>query len=147
MSARNRGLALLACVILTSSQTTLGLDVTLNYVSPLDNPDSVVVPFDPSVPGVGPEDAAAFAIALTNPELYVNTYGIEADEAGDIDDDFDIDFDDIDDFVALIPGMSMAEMMEIIRAAQRVPEPAGLTQCLVSCCLLFRTKRGRRSHS
>ena len=65
MSTRNRRLALLACIILTSSQTTMGLDVTLNYVSPLDNPDSVVVPFDPNVPGVFPPPALTLLMGYT----------------------------------------------------------------------------------
>ena len=102
---------------------------------------------DPSVPGLGEEDAAAFAIALTQPDLYENTYGISADEAGDLDDDFDIDFDDIDDFVKALNeagvGMTMDRMIEIVQAAQhKVPEPSTLLLAAVSGMgLLVRRRR------
>jgi T5SS/PEP-CTERM-associated repeat protein len=86
---------------------------------------------DPRSPGLGEEDAIAFALGLTDPDGYESLFGIEAAEAGDMDDDFDIDFDDIEPFVAALNRtlggtMTTQRMIEIIRAAQAVPEPSGI---------------------
>jgi hypothetical protein len=108
---------------------------------------------DPFTPGIGEEDAVAFALALTDPDTYRNTYGISADEMGDIDDigDHGLDFDDIDDFVRLLNehiggGMTMARMFQIIEEVQAVPEPSGLSLALGLCCFL-QPKIYRRRYS
>lgn len=92
---------------------------------------------DPFTPGLGEEDAVAFALALTDPVAYRNTYGISADEMGDIDDLNGLDFDDIDDFVQLLNeatggSMSMAQMFRIIEEVQAVPEPNALALVLAA---------------
>ena len=76
------------------------------------------------------EDATAFALALTAPINYFQSFFIHGPASGDIDDDGDIDFDDIDDFAATIPGMSSQQVYAAIQAALAVPEPTGM--CLAS---------------
>lgn len=104
---------------------------------------------DPSVPGLGEEDAVAFALALTDPDTYVVTYGIDPIESGNIDDDSDFDFDDIQPFVdllngSLVGGMTMAQMLEIIQDAQHpVPEPSSLAMSLMGCYLMLLLRRLR----
>lgn len=104
---------------------------------------------NPFVAGIGEEDAVAFALALTDPDTYRNTYGISADEAGDIDDigDNGLDFDDIDDFVRILNQhiggtITMARMFQIIEEAQAVPEPAA-TQLVLLASLSVVAMRGR----
>ena len=105
---------------------------------------------DPSVPGLGEEDAAAFALGLTDPDAYAGLYGIDPIESGNIDDDSDFDFDDIQPFVdllnnALPAGMTMARMMEIVGAAQNpVPEPTGSVLVLCGCFFWWPSRRLRR---
>lgn len=100
--------------------------------------------------GYDEADAVAFALALTDPESYFNTYAMEGNETGDTDFDADIDFDDIDDFVDLlngnlVGGMTMQRMMEIVQTAQQqVPEPTGLVIVLSGCFLLFPSRRLHR---
>ena len=101
------------------------------------------------VDGLNADDAVAFALALTDPDEYFDAYFISGSEPGDIDLDGILDFDDIDDFVALLnaelpEGFSMAQMMEIIQAAQPVPEPTGLVLSLAGCFLLCPSRRPRR---
>ena len=76
-------------------------------------------------------------------------FGTSADEAGDIDDENGLDFDDIDDFVALLnqhipSGMTMARMFQIIESVQRVPEPAGLPLALCFGFSLLMNRQTRR---
>ena len=106
---------------------------------------------DPFTPGIGEEDAVAFALALTDPVAYRNTYGISADEAGDIDDigDNGLDFDDIDDFIKLYNeatggSLSMARMFRIIEQVQSVPEPSSAILGAFACCYsLLRRNRAK----
>ena len=75
------------------------------------------------------QDASSFALALTDPDTYFDTFFIDGPESGDIDDDGDIDFDDIDDFAGLIPGMSVARLLTLMQTP--VPEPSStLLMCL-----------------
>lgn len=120
------------------------------YLAPVYDPNAGIVALasyaegdmDPFTPGIGEEDAVAFALALTDPVAYRNMYGISADEAGDIDDigNNGLDFDDIDDFVRLLnqhigDSMTMARMFEIIAEIQAVPEPNTLALGLLACCV------------
>jgi len=68
-------------------------------------------------------DAIDFALALSNPNEYFFQHFIDGALTGDIDDDGDIDFDDIDDFAGKV-GLSLAELQAIIDDYNRVPEPA-----------------------
>jgi len=47
-------------------------------------------------------DVAAFTLGLVDPAAYQATFGLSASLLGDLDADGDFDFDDIDDFVALL---------------------------------------------
>lgn len=101
---------------------------------------------NPFTPGLTEEDAVAFALALTDPVQYRNTYGVSADEAGDIDDLNGLDFDDIDDFVKLLNeatggSMSMTQMFRIIEEVQAVPEPTSQLQALCMVFVLLRLRR------
>ena len=122
---------------------TIGVDDILlapvygaNSVSLLSIAEGDMNPF---IPGIGEEDAVAFALALTDPVAYRDTYGISADEAGDIDDigDSGLDFDDIDDFVKLLneatgSSLTLAQMFQIIEEVQAIPEPTGLALALLA---------------
>jgi choice-of-anchor C domain-containing protein len=72
------------------------------------------------------DDIPAFALALTNPSKYFDDFGANSDSAGDIDGDGDCDVDDIDNFKALLPSMSMAEFQYRMAQAMSVPEPGSL---------------------
>jgi autotransporter-associated beta strand protein len=72
------------------------------------------------------DDIAAFALALTNPSKYFDDFGASSNSAGDIDGDGDCDVDDIDNFKALLPNMSMAEFQYRMTQALSVPEPSGM---------------------
>ena len=105
---------------------------------------------DPSVPGLGEEDAIAFALGLTDPATYTATFGIDPIESGNIDDDSDFDFDDIQPFVALlnsslVAGMTMERMMDIIQAVQVVPEPNSVVLLFLGICGWGPTLRKGRS--
>ena len=61
------------------------------------------------------DDPAAFALAITDPTGYFETYFIDGPEAGDVDNDNDLDFDDIDGFVDLFGGaLSVSQMFALI---------------------------------
>ena len=93
---------------------------------------------------VDPNDAIDFALALADPDGYFSTHFIDGSLSGDIDDDGDIDFDDLDDF-ALSVGMSIAELQAIVEAFNRVPEPS--TCSLLGVILATGSLvAGRRTH-
>ena len=48
------------------------------------------------------DDVAGFALALADPRAYETATACPATVAGDMDGDGDVDFDDIDDFVARV---------------------------------------------
>jgi hypothetical protein len=73
------------------------------------------------------DDVAEFVRALRNRDDYWFTYGIEGDESGDIDDDNDLDFDDVDDFVVLLPPGAGAQLHRLLTG---VPEPASWSMAL-----------------
>ncbi|MGI9457803.1 MAG: PEP-CTERM sorting domain-containing protein, partial [Aeoliella sp.] len=55
---------------------------------------------------------------------YFNENFIFGDQSGDIDDNGRLDFDDIDPFAALIPGMTSAQVLAAINGMpSAVPEP------------------------
>ncbi len=93
------------------------------------------------------EDVNAFALALTDPLEYFNQYFIFGDQSGDIDDDGDIDFDDIDNFAALIPGMSTTQVLAAIRGMpEQVPEPGTWPLLLVGMPFLLKISRLKPIH-
>jgi len=78
---------------------------------------------NPEILGLDASDVDAFAMALTNKEAYRSRYQVEADDAGNCDGLFGLDFDDIDEFVALFDGaVTTSQVMLAIRNAQHVPE-------------------------
>jgi autotransporter-associated beta strand protein len=83
------------------------------------------------------DDIPAFALALTNPSKYFNDFGASSDNAGDIDGDGDCDVDDIDNFKALLPNMSMAEFQYRMAHALSVPEPSSLLLSLLGLVVVF----------
>ncbi len=87
--------------------------------------------------------------ALTDPLEYFNQYFIFGDQSGDIDDDGDIDFDDIDNFAALIPGMSTTQVLAAIRGMpEQVPEPGmgGIVGCFLAPLAIGRRLSSRQTY-
>jgi hypothetical protein len=104
-----------------------------------------------------PMDVPAFALALSNPNTYHSIYGIFGNSLGDVDGwatnqfapNGKLDFDDIDDFAALIAagtpmgsGASVASIRAEILRDLGVPEPtsAFLLVC-GGCALVLRGAR------
>jgi hypothetical protein len=102
-------------------------------------------------------DVPAFALALSNPNTYHSIYGIFGNSLGDVDGwatnqfapNGKLDFDDIDDFAALIAagtpmgsGASVASIRAEILRDLGVPEPtsAFLLVC-GGCALVLRGAR------
>lgn len=93
--------------------------------------------------GVSTDDVDDFALALTDPDRYRDGpspgypfgHGASAQEAGDIDDDGDIDVDDIDDFAGLV-GMTVSGLKHQIQLySAQIPEPSALTLgLLIAAC-------------
>jgi hypothetical protein len=68
-----------------------------------------VTPGDLNLDGlVDPSDREALALALSDPAGYAARYGLSAIQAGDVDSDADLDYDDIAGFVALLPPAGAA---------------------------------------
>jgi hypothetical protein len=91
-------------------------------------------------------DADLFAIGLINPNRFFDLVFADAGYAADIDDNNRLDFDDIDDFAALLP--SGGNSLDIVMAAierQRafVPEPSA-TSLTLAGGLCFRCFFRRR---
>ncbi len=86
--------------------------------------------------GVTDDDIPFFALALRNPEAYINhptmimNGVLEASDAGDMDDNGRLDFDDIDEF-AIATGRTPSQLIEYMGQLQSVPEPAGLVLALL----------------
>jgi len=87
-----------------------------NWVSGPPTPGSVAGA-GPALPGdldlnggVDIDDAAAFALAIGDPEAYVQQFGVAGSAHGDIDQDGDVDFDDIQPFRLLIDAQSTAAL-------------------------------------
>jgi hypothetical protein len=100
-----------------ASITGSGLDLTPYFIGDMN----------PQVLGLDASDVEAFATALANIEGFRNTigrdYGVEPVDAGDCDHSGSLDYDDIDDFVALFNGaVTVAQVYQAINSAQ-VPEP------------------------
>jgi hypothetical protein len=89
-----------------------------------------------------PSDVDEFVLALRNRESYFGTYFIEGDESGDIDDDNDLDFDDIDEFAGLIPGVSSGQIVQLLMG---IPEPGTIVMALIAGGL-FAVRRSRTRH-
>lgn len=85
---------------------------------------------------VEPADVEWFVTALRNRDTYWMQRGIEGSESGDIDDDNDLDFDDIDDFATLV-GLPMGAVLNLIAG---VPEPSTALLLLTSLTALGTTR-------
>ena len=97
-------------------------------------------------------------MALKNPLAYFNTYHIFGSDSGDLDGyrtnpsnfapNGRLDFDDIDDFAALMAagsGGSAADMLARIQAQLRaVPEPGAMTLMVLGSFCLFLVRGERR---
>jgi hypothetical protein len=95
---------------------------------------------NPFVPGLDESDIQVFALGLRNPLAYRSTYGVSAATAGSLDGyaingfdpltyapDNDLDFDDINDFAALmagVSGMGQGGVLDRLHMYLSVPEPA-----------------------
>jgi hypothetical protein len=96
------------------------------------------VAFDGETDG---NDVVGFARVLADPAVHQLAYGVPATLVADVDGDGDVDFDDIDDFVALLAGNAASAAVQAgaepdrvsrraTRAASRVERMAPLTVSL-----------------
>jgi hypothetical protein len=66
-----------------------------------------VLPTDTNLDGqIGPDDVTDFVLGLMDPAAYELRHGVPATLAGDVDRDGDLDFDDIDDLLAVVESAS-----------------------------------------
>jgi len=102
------------------------------------------------------DDVPLFAQALADPEAFRNSCPVEGvlgcieppepDDWGDVDNDGDgLDFDDIDDFVALVLLQSNLSAVEITAAilsyGSTVPEPSSLVLLICASCWFVASRR------
>ena len=92
--------------------------------------------------GIDASDIALFALALIDKDEYESMFGPIAVSAGNADGLGGLDFDDIDDFSALISGGSAVQVHAAIQALLTVPEPHSITLAMF-VALTCTTRRSR----
>jgi hypothetical protein len=123
--------------------------------------DGTIGDLYPTSPGLdAATDVPAFALALADIDKYRHEIGdpngIDPADAGNCDHSATLDYDDIDDFVALFPqGMvTAAQVWQKVFEYQSVPEPGAICLALVALTgsqaaqrRLTRRRSGRRERS
>ena len=94
------------------------------------------------------DDAADFALGLTNPTDYEDDHcTLSPVETGNFVMDDVFDFDDIEDFLALVGGGLIAADIFAPIDTMSVPEPTSCGLLLLGSCLLGATRSRRLRHS
>jgi len=106
------------------------------------------------VDGLNEADVMLFAMVLSDPDAFAQLHGPTRFLAADIEkvngpgctdpngcSNGQVDFDDIDDFVALFPASQSAQVYSLLDAAFSVPEPSGVILLLSATALRMGSRR------
>jgi hypothetical protein len=90
------------------------------------------------------DDVEEFALALVDPDAYLDLRGLSGSQSGNVDGIPGLDFDDIDDFASLL-GMSTGSVFAAVDALLNpVPEPGAMTMVAIVLSSVRRSPAKRR---